>query len=324
MSSVRPSRRAVVVALVVLLWAVTASVATAAPLPPGLPCDNEASGTGDDYPGPQASERYDRLFSRSHAVPHLRSRVPQGMATWSNWKGDQDLLLITSYAPGEGDDPFHPTAHAYVIALDARTGRHVGTAEMTPSHVGGIAVFEEQGWAFVSDAEGGKVRRFPLDRLRDAITRSEFVQDTAPKQEVDSSSFLTSHGPTDTLWAGRFDPDGPAAMRSYVVAGDGTLTPGFATVEVPPGTQGAVVTEETFVFSSSYGRNDTSTITVVQRGGGDASCFAAPSMAEAPAVYGDDVYLVYESGASHYADAADAPDNVVEHLHRTPLRQLTG
>jgi hypothetical protein len=324
MSSLRTVRRVVVFALVALLWAATGPVATAAPLPPTLPCDNEASGSGDDYPGPQASARYDRLFSRSHPVPHLRTRIPQGMATWSNWKGDQDLLLITSYAPGAGDEPFHPTEHAYVIALDARTGRHVGTAETSPSHVGGIAVFEEQGWAFVSDAEGGKVRRFPLDRLREAITRSEFVQDTAPKQEVAASSFLTSHGPTDTLWAGRFDADAPASMSSYVVARDGTLTPGFSTVEVPPGTQGVVVTEDAFVFSSSYGRNNTSTVTVLDRGGGDASCFAAPSMAEAPAVYGDDVYLVYESGASHYADAADAPDNVVAHLHRAPLRSLTG
>src|SRR5262245_19686316 len=65
-----------------------------------------------DYPGPAASQTYDARFARSHSVPHLSSHVPQGLATWPKWNGQDDLLVISSYSPRKKD--------AYIIGLDAK------------------------------------------------------------------------------------------------------------------------------------------------------------------------------------------------------------
>jgi hypothetical protein len=45
-------------------------------------------------------------------------------------------------------------------------------------------------------------------------------------------------------------------------------------------------------------------------------------MSEGIAVHGDDVHLVFESGASHYAESDVKPDNVIKDLHRSPLADL--
>lgn len=325
MTSARSFPAVHVVRCVVLICVVAAGL-IAVPGPAAakeITCDDRVSGAGADfYDGPSASDRYDGLFAKGHAVPHLDTHVPQGMATWSNWRGDEDLLLITSYAPGS-------TANALIIALDAGTGKRVGTAEVNASHVGGIAVFERQGWAFVSDEEAGKVRRYPLERLRQAVESSSHLAETEPAQPVYGASFLTSHGPTDTLWAGRFSSTGRERMRSYTVAGDGTVAPRDGTFEVPRKTQGVVVTDDLFVYSTSFGRPNRSNIYVVQRGEGSSDldtarlfCFRAPSMAEGMAVHGADVHLVYESGAAYYAQDAEQPINIIKELHQAPLAEL--
>jgi hypothetical protein len=306
-------------------------------------------GGSDFYDDPKASDRYDALFSKSHAVPHLNTHVPQGMATWSNWKGDQDLLLITSYEPSSdpgresNSQPADPADNSYIIALDAKTGQHVGTVELTSFHAGGIAVFEKLGWAFVpnGDPAGGKVSKYPLDRLRQAIRDSKPdsptpVEPEGADQPVYATSFLTSHGPTDTLWAGKFNKKGREFMRSYTVSEDGKLTERDGQFQVPAKTQGLVVTDDVFVYSTSSGRKNRSNIYVVQRGEGSSdldkaklSCFRAPTMSEGMAVYGDDVHLVYESGASYYLKDdckrkkdGCKPDNVIKDLHKAPLAEL--
>ena len=45
-----------------------------------------------DYPGPSASKIYDARFGPSHRVPHLKTHVPQGVATWTKWNGQSDLV----------------------------------------------------------------------------------------------------------------------------------------------------------------------------------------------------------------------------------------
>jgi hypothetical protein len=174
-----------------------------------------------------------------------------------------------------------------IIGIDAKTGKKVGAAKIAYSHVGGIAVFETLGWAFVSDDDSHKVRKYPLEKLANAIQKSDKLAAEGPPQEVIGSSFLTSHGPTNTLWAGIFE-DSPAGgrpqMKAYKVD-----------KSVPTKTQGLVVTKDFFIFSTSLGRNNRSNLYVLRRGKDETDldkarlfCFRSPSMSEGIAVYGDD------------------------------------
>lgn len=273
-----------------------------------------------DYPGPGASVTYDRCFDVSHVVPHLQTHVPQGLATWPKWNGRADLLLITAYSPR--DD------HAYVIGLDAQTGERVGTAKLRASHVGGIAVFAELGWAYVSSAHKRKVRRYALDELGEAIRNSTYVRQ-AGSDNVFGASFLAGQSDTQTLWAGRFDADERSAMRAYEVSENGSLRARDGTWQVPKATQGLVVTEDMFVFSCSWGRRNRSRIYLVRRAEGSNTLdkarmrmFRAPSMSEGMTLSERDLYVVYESGAREYRKGEHKPLNVIGRMHRARVDAL--
>ncbi|MBL1074623.1 hypothetical protein JK358_09460 [Nocardia sp. 2] len=287
-------------------------------------CIDEVTSDDSFYGGPRASDVYDNRFRGSHAVPHLSTHVPQGTATWSNWKGEDDLILIASYVPDSKDN-------SIISALDARSGELVGTAEIDNAHVGGIAVFEEQGWMFVAGAEAKTLRKYPLDRLRQAIENSSHIAQEGGDIEVaGGSSFLTSHGPSDTLWTGSFESDRRGVMYSYRVGENGDLSGREGPWQVPTKTQGLVVTDDLFIYSTSFTRPNRSNIYVVRRGEGSTDldkarlrCVRAPSMSEGLTVFGDDVYLAFESGAAYYrSDPDNQPRNIIEHLHRVPLAEL--
>ena len=221
----------------------------------------------------------------------------------------------------------------------------MGAARIAYSHAGGIAIFEKLGWAFVSDEQDGKVRKYSLKKLADAISISDkkILESEGKDQQVIGSSFLTSHGPTNTLWAGQFKKSakgGRPHMKSYAVDKNGQLTPQVGVWEVPTKTQGMVVTKDVFVFSTSLGRNKRSNLYVVRRGEDEFDlddarlfCFRSPSMSEGIAVYGDGMYVAYESGARKYnppkstgpgghLTRPDRPRNIITSLHRAPLASL--
>lgn len=287
-----------------------------------IECDSTTTSGAAFYDGPRASDTYDNLFVDGWRVPGLATHIPQGTATWSNWQADDDLILVASY------DEVGRTG-SRINAIDAETGEHVGTATIDYSHVGGIAIFEEKGWAYISGPRAGTVRKYSLPMLKEAIRTSAKIEPLGEDQFVYHSSFLTSHGPSDTLWAGQFVDFTRGYMHSFTVTDDGDLVERPGSWEVPRKTQGLVVTEDLFIYSTSHGRNNRSNIYVVRRGEGSSSldtarlhCFRAPSMSEGLTVYGDDVYVAYESGASYYSQAADKPDNIIKSLHRTPLSRL--
>jgi hypothetical protein len=131
-----------------------------------IDCDTRSTVKDPFYPGKAAGDVYDNRFKESHRIPFLPEHVPQGLATWSNWNGlGDDLLLITSYDPEK--------RYSLIIGIDAKTGKQMGAARIAYSHVGGIAVFEKLKCAFVSDEEGGKVRKYSLEKLADAISTSK-------------------------------------------------------------------------------------------------------------------------------------------------------
>jgi choline dehydrogenase-like flavoprotein len=261
------------------------------------------------------------------------------MATWSNWDGKADLILITSYDKNGG--------RALIIGMDPKSGKHIGTATIDSPHAGGIAVFEQLRLAYVSgpDAKDGRgtILTFDLPSLKKAIenyratpiesdSHVEIIGQTKVDPSITSASFLTSHGPTSTLWVGDHLKDKHGTMRSYTVHESGELTLNDGTWEIPKKVQGALVTKELFVFSTSFDRNERSNVWVIRRGKGEHDlddaqlyCMRAPSMSEGLTRYGDTVLLAFESGANFYAeDPADKPRNIIRNLHRVPLPALDG
>jgi hypothetical protein len=308
-----------------------------ATLAAAITCSTRSTVDDPFYQGKATSDVYDNRFKQSHRIPFLPEYVPQGLATWSDWpygQGD-DLLVVASYDPDGGQ--------ALIIGIDARTGRQMGVARIADSHVGGIAVFEELGWAFVSGARAGTVRKYSLRKLADAISTSakKTVEADGEAIKVIGSSFLTSHNATSTLWAGEFKAsakDGQPLMKAYKVNKEGELSDAGGIWQVPIKTQGLVVTKDVFIYSTSHDRDKRSNLWVVRRGKGEAVlddarlfCFRSPSMSEGIAVYGDNLYVAYESGAAKFnpsegpgpgPDKPNLPRNIIKNLHRAPLASL--
>ncbi|WP_069160448.1 hypothetical protein [Nocardia altamirensis] len=306
----------------VVIMLVAMPVAAAEP-DAAISCNDVVTDNHAFYSGPRASDVYDKHFSASHQVPELGTHVPQGLARWSKWNGSDDLLLVSSYAPDGG--------RAHLIGIDARTGAHVGSAAIDASHVGGVAIFERQGWAFVQGDKANTVRRYALDRLRQAIANSTYLAEDGDAQSVSGgASFLAAEEPGDTLWTGKFLEDSRGEMFSYRVADNGALTKTGGPWQVPKKTQGLMVTKDLFVYSTSYGRANRSNLYVVKRDANAADldkarlyCFRAPSMSEGLALYDAHVYVAYESGAAYYRkDPKNKPRNIIEHLHRAPVSAL--
>lgn len=310
-------------AAVAVMGAVTAGAeASGGPQarPAAISCDTRSSGRpAAFYDGPSASYAYDSRFGGSAGVPHLATHTPQGLATWWNWRRGRDLLLVTSYRDG-GD--------AYIIGIDPRTGKHVGTVAIAESHASAITVSHR--WAFVQGrpTRNGQatIRRYRLSALRKAIAKRgvPYVKQEGTASTVYAASFMANWA--GHVYAGKFEKNGRGRMHRYRINGNGSLTTLPGSWEVPKKTQGLLVTRNHFVYSTSYGRDKRSNLYVVRQGQTDLDratlkCFRAPSMSEGIAEHGGSVYLLFESGSHKYA--RPRPMNVIGNLHRAPLSSLT-
>ncbi|GAA4611190.1 hypothetical protein [Saccharopolyspora hordei] len=300
-----------------LSTAATSTAAADSAVSPKIECETAASGDGPFYPGPSASDVYDAAWGEGPAVPELDTTTPQGLAAWTDWDGaGGDLLLVTAYGESGSD--------ALIIGIDPASGEHVGSVAIAESHVGGIAI--SKGWAFVQGRNSGDqhtVRKYELTALRDAMKASgtPYLEQTGEARVVPAASFLAADG--GTLYAGKFNETGRGTMQSYQVGDDGSLTE-QKTFEVPMKTQGLMVTEDHFVYSTSYGRTNRSNIYVVDKGATDidipsTTCYRAPSMAEGITQYGDEAFLLFESGSYKYPDAR----NVIKNLHKGEVSAVT-
>ncbi|MBV9820657.1 MAG: hypothetical protein JO144_00315, partial [Actinobacteria bacterium] len=126
--------------------AVTFGTATALPAgarTAGPQCDSsQPRGTAEDYDGGSVSALYDSLFHPAEeALPYLDSYIPQSLLAWDDWdRSGQDLMLVGMYRNG---------SPSLVVGLDAESGAPVGTVEVEPSHLGGMAFLGP--WLFTGD-----------------------------------------------------------------------------------------------------------------------------------------------------------------------------
>lgn len=299
-----------------------------------LHCTNESVG-GD------ATPYYNSIFSPAKqkiSPTVLDTYVPQGLATWKNYYGKgHDLLVYTAYRELDG------AGRAVIQGVDQRDGSLTNYAVIGKGHVGGVAISGK--WAFVS-GPNNTVRRYLLANLADVFAgRAKSDQlSGADAGSVYAASFLAADG--NVLYAGRFsgagDPGGAHRdkMYRYRISAAGKLSRiGTAAdyIQVPAKTQGLLILPKYFVYSSSEGRTNRSNIYVVKRGfkfldkadgAGSAdqlSCFRAPTMTEGLAISQDRIYLIYESGASKYANNEDGkgvPDRVITQLHSAKRADL--
>lgn len=278
-------------------------------------CDLVPAAAVPFYPGPSASQTYDALFSRGAAIPHLSTHVPQGMTTWSNWKGSgQDLILLAMY---------RDSADSYLVAIDPTTGAHYGTITVAGGHMGGIAV--AGAWLFTQDDDAGgdeKVRKYKLETLRTAFQKAHangarpYVSRSGSNQNTYGADFMASY--YGRLWAGRYKSTAGDEMYEYKVSSRGTMTKTGSSWKVPARTQGLLVTANNFVFNTSYG-DTTSAIYVTPKVASPsfttARCFAAPARSQNFALVGGTLFLGFEGGSYKYPKSR----NKVAHLHAAPL-----
>ncbi|MDP2712622.1 MAG: hypothetical protein Q8O56_15515 [Solirubrobacteraceae bacterium] len=309
----------------VLGLGIATAVATAAPAErhvaqaAAISCEARSSGNNAAfYNGKSASFVYDRMFSRGPMLPGLATHTPQGIATWHNWNGSgNDLLVVTSYRNG---------ANAWLIGIDPSSGRHVGTVAIAPTHAGGIAI--TKGWAFVqgkNSPTGHTIRKYRLSTLRTRMARAgtPYFKQTGTARKVYGASFIASYG--DNLYAGRFNQRGRDRMYRYKVANNGALATQPGAYEVPMKAQGLLVTANRFIYSTSFGNDNRSNIYVMNGGARDIDnastrCFRAPSMTEGITEHRGTAYLVYESGAAQYV--AKDPRNLIRRMHKANLATL--
>ncbi|MGQ0624873.1 MAG: hypothetical protein ACT4PP_09555 [Sporichthyaceae bacterium] len=255
-----------------------------------------------------AHPEFDALFRDGPDVPHLDTHTPQGMSVWPNYDlAGTDLILIGAYRDG---------APSYLIGLDPADGRHVGTVQVSESHLGGVAVVGQ--WLFTTGSDTTTVRRYRVLALREAIARSAATGVPAPLeqggevQRVVGAHFMTVAA--GRLWTGRYSRDpSNSYMAEYAVGAGGLLTRVGPTVMLPVQTQGALVSDAEFVLYSGLREGR---ITVLDRAATPGSLrrvIAAPAFGQNLARLGDTVVLLFE-GAS-FKFSAD-PGNAV------PIRRL--
>ena len=186
------------------------------------------------------------------------------------------------------------------------------------------------------------MRKYPLDKLADAISTSDKKTLHAEGDEKVTRIVVPDQSRAHEHALGRpvqvVSEGWAPGHESYKVDKDGRLTQVPGLWQVPIKTQGLVVTQDFFIYSTSHDRDKRSNLYVVRRGEDEHElekarlfCFRSPSMSEGIAVYGDNVYVTYESGAAIFnpkegpgpgPDKPNLPRNIIKNLHRAPLASL--
>lgn len=311
-----------VMAVVTTAGLTTAAITVAAaPAQAAISCYTSTDNGSTWYDGPSASYRYDARFSNGPYVsPYVLDRkTPQGLATWHNWAGGtDDLLIYTAYRDGYD---------SYIQGVNPSTGKRTHIVRVASGHVGGIAV--SNGWIFVSGRKASDghhtIRKYRPSDFRAVFkgtASTNYVKQVGTARHVYGASFLSSDG--GYLYAGKFNSNGRDKMYRYWVNTNGSLTTMTSAIQVPAKTQGLMVKNGYYVFSTSYGRTNRSNIYVTSTGYSNLdnarlSCFRAPSMSEGASLWGGNVYVIYESGSYAFRSSAR---NVITRLHKVPLTSL--
>lgn len=245
---------------------------------------------------------YYGIFSRGEQhIPYLDNTpyVPQGLAHLT----EIDAMVV-SYYDNNG-------AQARIAIVDRVTSEHHKTLSLDDSgHVQALATNDRYLWV----ASNRKVIRYSKSAILAAENGATVARDR--DYTLLAASFLEITG--DRMYVGTFELDGDGVAYRYTLDEDDNPVHDGHSFTVPSRVQGMAITATHFVWSRSYGRDNDSAIVVDPRSGPITRTVTAPNMSEDMATVGDQLYVVYESGAMKYADA----DYRVRTIHHGSLSTL--
>jgi hypothetical protein len=231
--------------------------------------------------------------------------TPQGLG----YDPHSGYLLQTSY---------HGT-QAQLSLVDPGTGELVQTVQLAavddeslpPDHAGGVAVHDGVVWV-TSSGSPGQVFSYSLSQITSAAPGAAVPPRDTP-QEIAEGAYSTIVG--DTMYVGSFE-HGPGKLYTYTWdPSSGSWADKQGPFPTPPETQGVAVRGGEIVFSSSWGRDNGSTLQSYNLGdvlaggslGSPLQTVALPNMSEGIAMLPHGVLATYESGAAGYVDPDGNP-----------------
>lgn len=235
---------------------------------------------------------------------------PQGLGYDPN--GQSPALLQTAYSGSQ----------AQLSRIDPDTGEQLGFVNLDgydgrgPDHAGGVVVHGDTVYVMssstdVESPDGPKpgIFSYSLQEVRDAAPGQTISAQTDPT-EMAAAAYSTIDG--DTLYVGTHEKDGPGELFTYTKDDSGTWALRSGPHPTPPQTQGAAVVDGQVVFSTSFGRGNTSELQAYRLGdvlsghGSDESralgTIDLPTMSEGVlSMDGKGLLTTYESGAGPYS-----------------------
>ncbi len=266
------------------------------------------------------------LIPNTLATGDDRGWIPQGLG----YDPATNSLLQAYYTK---DD------EAHIAVIDEITGNEVGEVQLgdrhydadgnlvtgsSPTHAGGVTVDGDT--VYVTD--NGTVYTYSLSQMRDQPPGEPMVQSSPPQSVTGGSYTAFSDG---RLYCGDFEND---IMYVYERDSDGQWTE-VDTVETPNNAQGVLVRDGEYVFSTSSGRGNESSLIAQDRYTDErGEPYPLPNMSQGVVEVDGDLVVSYESGAAEYSEAGTGnwgwfwgvPDGdslwANPSMTRTPLSEL--
>lgn len=242
-------------------------------------------------------------------LPVPEHMVPQGITKVGSY------TLITAY-----DEQKKVYSECYIIDDD---GNEVNSITLDiKSHVGSIAYDSVNNLVWIPDSKGSLNAYDFNDILKEKEVHAKYRVDIGinlKNKFSDGIDYLCVDG--NLLYAGNFSQNGKGIVRKYSIEWtQGNISLKFINdFLVPSQVQGISFyhrdNQDYMIISQSFGRNNDSNLIVFKyeenvRDYNEGKSIKLPPLLEQNAVYGKDLYIIFESGAKKYRDGKSKIDCV--------------
>ncbi|MBG9793255.1 hypothetical protein ABD76_12445 [Paenibacillus dendritiformis] len=253
---------------------------------------------------------FNKVATKGPIIPGLNAKnewVPQGLAIvpGKNW-------VVVSHYSGKS------SSQASAISItDTKTKKRIKTLYLYESakkkhtgHVGGVAASAKYLWI----ASGRSVYQIPMSTIS---SKKDYSNVVMKKFALGHKASYASYA-DGVLWVGEYmdgqdigkgmcKPGPKGKARGYKLNGKGQLPSNpkaSYTWTTPDRVQGMALTKNRVFYSQSCGRNNDSTLLVYTRGasGKKVGSLKMPPMSEGISLTGNNLYVLFESGARKYAN----------------------